>query len=215
LAGLLTAVGWTRLRNQLSWLQIRQAATEGAQQMLTALTILWLAWALSALTAEDQLGTAGYLGGVLQQSITTVWLPTVIFVLSSAIAFATGTSWGTMAIVMPLSVRVACQVMSIHDGAVITGDPILMASVGSVLAGAIFGDHCSPISDTTVLSSQASGCDHVAHVRTQLPYALLVGAVSIIFGTLPVAMGVSVWFLLPVGIIMLIAVLLVFGRRVA
>ncbi len=215
LAGLLTAVCWTRLRGQLSWHQIRQAASEGAQQMLTALSILWLAWSLSAITAEDQLGTAGYLGGVLQQSITAMWLPTVIFILSSLIAFATGTSWGTMAIVMPLSVRVACQVMSVQHVSAVAGEPILMAAVGSVLAGAIFGDHCSPISDTTVLSSQASGCDHVAHVRTQLPYALLVGVVSILFGTLPVAMGISVWLLLPVGIVVMTAFLLLFGRRVA
>ncbi len=214
LAGLLTAIFWTRFRGHLPWHEVRQAAFDGAGQMLTALTILWLAWALSGLTAEDRLGTAGYLGGVLQQSITAVWLPTIIFVLSSLIAFATGTSWGTMAIVMPLSVRVACQVMSVQDVSDVAGQPILMAAVGSVLAGAIFGDHCSPISDTTVLSSQASGCDHVAHVRTQLPYALLVGVVAVVCGTLPVAMGISVWLLLPLGVAVMTGFLLLVGRRV-
>jgi Na+/H+ antiporter NhaC len=215
LAGLLTAMLWTRLRGHLTWHQVRQAAFEGASQMLAALTILWLAWALSSLTSEEQLGTAGYLGSVLRQTITPLWLPTVIFVLSSLIAFATGTSWGTMAIVMPLAVRVACQVMSVQVTSDVAGEPILMGAVGSVLAGAIFGDHCSPISDTTVLSSQASGCDHVGHVRTQLPYALLVGMVSILCGTLPIGMGVSVWLLLPLGVVVLMGSVFLIGRRVA
>jgi Na+/H+ antiporter NhaC len=215
LAGLLTAAGWSRLRGHLSWPQIQQASIGGAQQMSTALAILWLAWALSAITEQQHLGTAVYLGSLLQDTISPTWLPTIIFVLSSLIAFATGTSWGTMAIVMPLAVRVACQVINLEDSSTVTSDPILMAAVGSVLAGAIFGDHCSPISDTTVLSSQASGCDLVAHVRTQLPYALLVGVVSILCGTLPVACGVSVWLLLPAGVVVLIVCLLILGRRVA
>ena len=92
-------------------------------------------------------------------------------------------------------------------------EPLLIATIGSVLAGAIFGDHCSPISDTTVLSAQASGCDTIAHVRTQLPYALAVGAVSILCGTLPVGFGASVWLLLPMGIVVLAVLLLVRGRR--
>ena len=91
--------------------------------------------------------------------------------------------------------------------------PLMLGSVGSVLAGAIFGDHCSPISDTTVLSSQSSGCDHVAHVWTQLPYAALVGAVTIIFGTLPIGLGISVWLLLPTGFAVLAAVLWFVGEK--
>jgi Na+/H+ antiporter NhaC len=149
----------------------------------------------------------------LEQSITPVWLPTIVFVLSSLVAFSTGTSWGTMAIVMPLVVRVACQMVTDQASTAVADDPLVIASVGSVLAGAIFGDHCSPISDTTVLSSQASGCDHVAHVRTQLPYALLVATVSIVFGTLPVAMGLSVWILLPAGTVALIVCLILLGKR--
>ena len=118
-----------------------------------------------------------------------------------------------MAIVMPLVVRVACQIVSGQHTAAVAEDPLVVASVGSVLAGAIFGDHCSPISDTTVLSSQASGCDHVGHVRTQLPYALLVAAISILFGTLPVAMGVPAWVLLPLGTLVLVVCLLLLGKR--
>ena len=126
-------------------------------------------------------------------------LPTV-FVLASIVAFSTGTSWGTMGIVMPLVIPLAYSQLATGGAEVTSGNPVLLCCVGSVLAGAIFGDHCSPISDTTVLSSQASGCDHVAHVRTQLPYAILVGLIAIVFGTLPIGYGVPVWFLIPLGI---------------
>ena len=84
-----------------------------------------------------------------------------------------------------------------------------------MLAGAIFGDHCSPISDTTVLSSRASGCDHMAHVWTQMPYALVVGGASILFGTIPVGFGVPVWPLLPLGVAALVVWLLVVGKKVS
>ena len=89
---------------------------------------------------------------------------------------------------------------------------IALATCGSVLAGAIFGDHCSPISDTTVLSSRASGCDHVAHVRTQMPYAMVVGVVCIIGGTIPAAFGVSPWISLVLGTVVIVAVVRSFGK---
>lgn len=144
-----------------------------------------------------------------------IWLlPTVIFLLASIVAFATGTSWGTMGIVMPMAVPLAYSLLAGDAGEVSVHDPLLLCTIGSVLAGAIFGDHCSPISDTTVLSSQASGCDHIAHVWTQLPYALAVGAIAVLFGTLPVGLGVNVWWLLPIGIVAMVTALLLFGRRV-
>jgi len=147
--------------------------------------------------------------------VAASWLPTIAFVLSSAVAFATGTSYGTMGILMPMVIDVTYRLLAGDEtSSVVTQNPIMIASIGGVLAGAIFGDHCSPISDTTILSSQASGCDHVEHVRTQLPYALLVGAVSILFGTLPVGYGVSPWLVLPVGIVALVVCLLLFGKRV-
>jgi Na+/H+ antiporter NhaC len=104
--------------------------------------------------------------------------------LAGVTAFATGTSWGTMGILVPLVVPLAWAVMSVN-GMTDAGDMhILYSSVSCVLAGAVWGDHCSPISDTTVLSSIASGCNHIEHVRTQLPYALLVGLVAIVIGWL-------------------------------
>ncbi len=90
-------------------------------------------------------------------------------------------------------------------------DPIFLASIGGVLAGAIFGDHCSPISDTTVLSSQATACNHVAHVWTQMPYALAVAAISILFGTLPIGLGWSVWLALPLGTVAMAVLLACLG----
>jgi Na+/H+ antiporter NhaC len=115
-----------------------------------------------------------------------------VFILAGSVAFATGTSWGTMAILTPISISLALQ-LDPTGGA---EGRICLATTGSVLAGAIFGDHCSPISDTTVLSSRSSGCDHIQHVWSQMPYALVVAVISIVLGTIPVAMGVSPWVLL-------------------
>ncbi len=141
-------------------------------------------------------------------------LPTLTFILSGIMAFCTGTSYGTMGILMPMTVGLAFDVLG-GPSEVGPQHPILLGSIGSILAGSIFGDHCSPISDTTVLSSQASGCDHIAHVWTQMPYALTVGAVSIVCGTLPLGYGVSVWILLPLGLMALVALLFVAGRPVS
>ena len=118
-----------------------------------------------------------------------------------------------MGIVMPLGIAVAHRMLADTGIAVAADNTIMIAAIGSVLAGAIFGDHCSPISDTTVLSSQSSGCEHIAHVRTQLPYAMVVGTVSVLLGTLPIGFGVSVWILLPLCLVTLAAFLVAVGRR--
>ena len=143
----------------------------------------------------------------------TQLLPTFVFLVAGVIAFSTGTSWGTMGIVMPLVIPLTYSQIEATMTEPDLYSPIMLCCIGSVLAGAIFGDHCSPISDTTVLSSQASGCNHIAHVKTQLPYALVVALCTIIFGTLPVGFGMPVVFLIPLGVIMLLAFLFVFGTR--
>jgi Na+/H+ antiporter NhaC len=178
-----------------------------------ALTILWLAWALSGITKADYLGTGEYLGHLLVGSVDARWMPTIVFLLASMVAFSTGTSWGTMGILMPLVVPTTIQLLGANQMQVSPHDPLLIGSIAGVLAGAIFGDHCSPISDTTVLSSQASGCDHVAHVRTQMPYALLVAGISVVCGTIPIGFGASVWFVLPIGVAAMVAWLSVVGSR--
>lgn len=213
IAGLAVAVTLAR-KPTLPLSELGGAAIAGARSVLPALTILWLAWTLSLITQKQYLGTGDYVGGLLEESVPLVLMPTLVFILASLVAFATGTSWGTMAILMPLVVPTVFKMLSAGSTAVSPHDAILVGSVGSVLAGAIFGDHCSPISDTTVLSSQASGCNHVAHVWTQLPYALVCGIVAILSGTLPAGFGMSPWVALPLGVLMLLAVLLIFGRRV-
>ena len=115
---------------------------------------------------------------------------------------------------MPLVIPLTYTQLAAGGEEVTANNAILLCSIGSVLAGAIFGDHCSPISDTTVLSSQASGCDHVAHVRTQLPYAILVGLIAIVFGTLPIGYGVPAWLLIPLGIAAMVGAMWLLGSKV-
>ena len=182
--------------------------------MLPALAILWLAWSLSRICDGEFLGTGNYLGGLLEQRVAPALLPTFVFLIASAVSFATGTSWGTMGILVPLVVPLAWAVMSVN-GMTEAGDMhILYSSVSCVLAGAVWGDHCSPISDTTVLSSLATGCDHMDHVRTQIPYALLGGIISALIGVLPAGFGLPWFILLPIAMITLVVVHRFLGKPV-
>ncbi len=184
----------------------------GLRATLFGMIILVLAWALSDLTAS--LNTASYLVTLLADSLPVALIPALVFILAAVTAFTTGTSWGTMAILMPLIIPLSWAVMSMNGMAAAGDMHILYSAVACCLAGAVWGDHCSPISDTTVLSSVASGCDHIEHVRTQLPYALLVGFVGLLFGTIPAGYGLSPWISLVVGIVVLAGVVKVFGRKV-
>lgn len=183
-------------------------AVKGAGHIVPAMMILWLAWSLTSMTEADYLGTGSFLAGQLEASgLPGAWLPTAVFVTAGFVAMATGTSWGTMALLTPMSVTLAVAAggrLMGSDDVLLDGGPLLVATVGAVLAGAIFGDHCSPISDTTVLSSRASGCDHILHVRTQLPYAVAVGLVSIALGTIPSGWGVPAWLCLLLGSIAIV-----------
>jgi len=220
LAGLLIVALLSRLQGILSFEQIGQAALSGAIRVAPALAILWLAWSLADVTGKinnldepTSLGTAKYLASLVEGQVSVAWMPTVVFLLASVVAFCTGTSWGTMGILMPLAISSTHGLLAADGAAVDINDPLLIATIGSVLAGAIFGDHCSPISDTTVLSSRASGCDHIAHVRTQLPYALLAAAIAVVFGTIPVGFGISVWPMLALSIVALVASVVILGKR--
>jgi Na+/H+ antiporter NhaC len=157
--------------------------------------ILVFAWMLNSVIKE--LGAANYLVALLGDRLPSVWLPALVFLLASIISFSTGTSWGTMAIVMPLAIPLAVKLTAFQAG--MPESPILVATVGAVLAGAVFGDHCSPISDTTIVSAFSSGCDVMAHVRTQLPYALAAALVAAFLGYLPAGYGISPWWLLGAG----------------
>ncbi|RXK08049.1 sodium:proton antiporter [Halarcobacter bivalviorum] len=182
----------------------------GVKALVITAVILILAWSLSAVMKE--LGTAQYLVTMLSDTTPQFILPTIIFVLGSIISFSTGTSYGTMGILMPLTIPLASAI-GIHTG--LEGTDLhnyIVLNVGAVLTGAIFGDHCSPISDTSILSSMASSCNHMDHISTQLPYALFVGFVAIVFGYLPAAFGVSVYVLLPLGLAAIYLVIRFYGK---
>lgn len=169
--------------------------------MMIAMIILVLAWSLGSVT--ETIGTSLFLQTILSDRIAVQLIPVIIFVTSGAMAFATGTSWGTMAIMLPVAIPL---VVGLGGVDVLPGgalDAILLGSISSVLAGAIWGDHCSPISDTTVLSSTASACDHVDHVKTQLPYALAVGILSMLLGNIGTAYGLPPIAGLVIGVILL------------
>lgn len=185
---------------------------KGWKTMITTIIILLLAWSLSSVIKE--LGTSRYLVELLSQSTPKIVLPAAIFMLGSFISFSTGTSYGTMGILMPLAIPLASAV-GIHSG--LEGDALhayMIVNISAVLTGAIFGDHCSPISDTTILSSMGAGCNHIDHVQTQMPYALAVCAISIFAGYFPTALGLSIWIVLPLGLLVTALVVRFVGQRV-
>ena len=142
-----------------------------------------LAWAIKGVC--DDLGTGIALVGIVGDSLPALFLPVAIFLLSGLVAFCTGTSWGTMALVLPIAAPLSVT---------LSGDTlIVLACMGAVLDGAIWGDHSSPISDTTILSSTSTGCPHLAHVRTQLPYATLAMVAAGLFGYVGAAAGLPIW----------------------
>jgi Na+/H+ antiporter NhaC len=243
LAGLGLAVALAQVQNLMSTTAIADAVAQGVRVVFPAILILWSAGAMSRMTGNKSVEDVAtqtayefkdhrlYTGDFLKQQVldedhseqgqdsaalarTVKLLPTAVFLLAAVLSFSTGTSFGTMGILMPMVVTLTHSVLVAQQGSVTADSPILLACVGSVLAGAIFGDHCSPISDTTILSSQSCGCDHIAHVVTQLPYALSVAAVGVVCGTLPVGWGISIWLLLPLQLVGILAILLLVGTRV-
>jgi Na+/H+ antiporter NhaC len=209
--GALTAAGMSIGQRILTTHETVDAWYGGARATLFGMIVLVLAWSMSDVTTA--LNAKGYLITILGDSMPAAWVPAAVFVLAGVTAFATGTSWGTMGILVPLVVPLAWAVMSVNGMTEVGDMHILYSSVSCVLAGAVWGDHCSPISDTTVLSSIASGCNHIEHVRTQLPYALLVGLVAIVIGTVPGGYGVPPWVSLLVGGVILYVVLRLRGRQ--
>lgn len=190
--------------------EIVDAWYTGLKGMMFAMIILVLAWSLSETT--EVLHTADYLVTVLGDALNPGLVPAIVFILAAATAFATGSSWGTMGILLPLVLPLSWAVMSANDMTGLDSYHIIYSTVASILAGSVWGDHCSPISDTTILSSMASGCDHIDHVRTQLPYALVVGCVAVVVGTVPVGFGFPWWASLLLGAGVLVGGLRYFGK---
>ncbi|MBQ2832065.1 Na+/H+ antiporter NhaC family protein [Methanobrevibacter sp.] len=189
-------------------LKLEEAITEWVGGMKTIVitgVILLLAWSLGTVIGE--VGTADYLVSVLTDTIPAFIVPTLIFLLGAVISFATGTSYGTMGILMPLAIPLAWSISS--------GDMnFTIVCTSGVLTGAIFGDHCSPISDTTILSSMGTSCNHIDHVQTQIYYAIFVACVTIFIGYIPAGLGVAWYITIPIGIVVLFVGLRLLGEKV-
>lgn len=210
LLSIVVAIVMTLSQKLLNVEDMLEGMMEGMHTMFDGLLILVMAWALSAITVE--IGTADYLMSVFGDALNPYWLPALILVLSALTAFATGSSWGTMGILMPLVVPLAWEIGNSSGLPFEMTHEIIYASVSAVLAGSVWGDHCSPISDTTILSSIATQCDHVEHVNTQLPYAMIVGVISVLGMAGVLVAGIPWWIIYPLGIIMIIAIIYTFGK---
>ncbi|MEE8267656.1 MAG: Na+/H+ antiporter NhaC family protein [Gemmatimonadales bacterium] len=210
--GSLTAIVLAAGGRKLTLSTTIEAWLSGIRTMILAIIILLLAWSLGAVT--EDLGTAAFLSSILSDRLPVELLPVTVFVIAGVVALSIGSSWGTMAILFPLAIPLALRMGAVADPAASMGWGILLAVTAAVMGGALFGDHSSPISDTTILSSMASGCDHVDHVRTQMPYALLAAGLAGVVGSIPAGFGMSPWISLPVGVVALIVVVRYVGKRV-
>ena len=191
------AVVYLLIRRVISFKDAMASLPEGFKAMVPAILILTCAWTLKAMT--DSLGARIYISQLVEGSAGAfqALLPAIIFVIAVGLSFATGTSWGTFGILIPI-------VLSVFEAS----NPLTIVAISACMAGAVCGDHCSPISDTTIMASAGSQSNHINHVSTQLPYALTVAAVS--FVTYIIAGFVkNVFIVLPIGIVMMVLTLLV------
>ena len=213
LGGVLVAIILSTFQRILTLKEAIEGLVNGFKTMFNAILVLVLAWGIASLT--EDMHTAEFITDLMRKiNLSPYWIPALAFIFSAIIAFSTGSSWGTMAIIYPL-VLPACWKISMEAGFDTNmALPIFYNVVSTVLAGSVLGDHCSPISDTTILSSLASSCNHMAHVRTQLPYALVVGAISLFIGTIPGAFGVPVWILMIIGFSLLYFIIVKLGKKI-
>ena len=203
-AGLVVALLCARIIAKAELRLILLAAYSGLRSSVLPMLILILAWSLKS--SCDDLNTGEYLVATIGQVLSPIWFPALLFMAAALTSFGTGTSWGTMAILIPTSIPVAYMLDGGQYGL------ITMISLGAVLDGSIFGDHCSPISDTTIMSSIASSCDHLHHVKTQVPYSLSVAGIALLAGYLPVASGMPAGLALLAGIILLLLISKLAGK---
>ena len=213
LASLLTAIVMTLLRGNLTFAKIMEEMVEGFKSMFNAVLILTMAWSIALVTKD--MHTAEFVSQLLVQwSLSPMVVPVLTFVLAALIGFSTGTSWGTMAILYPLILPSSWLLCQEQGMSVEASMPLFYNVVASVLAGSVMGDHCSPISDTTIMSSLASSCNHLQHVRTQMPYALTVGGVAVLLGVLPTALGLPSWAAFLMGFVVLWLIVRLVGKKV-
>lgn len=198
----------------LSISECADAWVKGMTDMFPAIVVLVLAWSVSSICKPGGLNTAGYIIENIGDGVAPELMPTLAFVISGAVAFAIGSSYTTMGLLIPLFMSLVGYMLATKGG-VTPEDPLMLSSIGAILAGSIFGDHCSPISDTTVLSSAGARCNHLRHVATQMPYAITVGTIAIVFGYLPAGYGMNPWLMLLAGFVACVIVVRLFGRRAA
>ncbi|GAG44066.1 unnamed protein product, partial [marine sediment metagenome] len=204
--GLTLAVLCASLSHSLRIGALIKCIISGAKKSILPCLILISAWSLK--NCCDSLNTDRFLTNLLTDNVSPLFFPAIVFLVASVTSFATGTSWGTMAIIIPTAVPIAFALDGHTYGLTTT------ITLGAVLDGAIFGDHCSPISDTTIISSIASRCDHIQHVRTQLPYSLFVAALALFCGYIPAALGLSPLLSITIAITAMVIVFLTIPRLI-
>ncbi|MEO3993044.1 MAG: Na+/H+ antiporter NhaC family protein [Desulfurococcaceae archaeon TW002] len=212
IATYLVTFAWILLGRIMSFREVMKQTIKGMYLMVLPNTILLHAWCIKS--ATDAVGTAEYvIHGAVVAGLSVFLVPLIIYLVSMFISFSTGTSWGTFGVMMPIAVPMAWQLALLqYPDNVGIAYVITFASIGAVFGGGIFGDHCSPISDTTIMSSMFSASDHIDHVSTQLPYALTAGLLSAVLYAL-LALGVtSPLILLPVGIVLLIIIHIILNK---
>jgi Na+/H+ antiporter NhaC len=209
IGGLAIAILLTTSQKIMNLRDTMEVVISGIKTMIPAIAILVLAWSLAHITSD--LRTADVIKDAFGSTFQAWLIPAITFILSAIIAFSTGSSWSTMALVYPIMIPTAFAMAQDVDS--IDGMALLYNTVASVLAGSVLGDHCSPISDTTILSSLASSCNHVNHVKTQMPYALTVGGVALVIGIIPSALGVPFYVTFPVAILLLYLIVVFIGKK--
>ncbi len=211
-AGVFSSLALIFIQRLLSVREAMDAFMVGFKSLILAMVILTLARVIQIVCTE--LETATYLLTITRRILSPGMLPAITFVLAAFTSFSTGTSWGTMAILTPLIIPLAYHLPVDAGLGAAAVELTMLGTVGAILSGSVFGDHCSPISDTTIMSSMSSGSDHVDHVRTQLPYSLSVGAVAVLLGYIPAGLGLlNPWIANIVVVAALLLVVRFLGRK--
>lgn len=211
-AGLFVAILLTAMGRIMKLTDTMNTMIAGFKAMMPAMIILVLAWSLASTTGE--LSTSSYLTHIFLGALQPIYLPVVIFILAALISFSTGSSWSTMAILYPVAIPLTWTICANAGYTPDESWPLMYNVISVVLAASVLGDHCSPISDTTILSSLATDCNHIEHVRTQLPYALTVGVVSLLFGFLSTAVHLPFLLSLLLGVGILYTIVRYLGKQV-
>ena len=199
---LVLTIAFIMIRRTLTFSEIMECVPEGFKQMVPAMLILTFAWSLKAMT--DSLGAKEFVAYIVQNRAASFvnFLPFIVFLIAVGLSFATGTSWGTFGILIPIVV--ACFQNTDYQ--------MMIISMSACMAGSVCGDHCSPISDTTIMSSAGAQCNHLNHVSTQLPYALTCAAISAVTYIIA-GLTKNVWLSLLLGLVLLIVVIFILSVK--